>query len=200
MALPLLALAAIQAAPAIAGFIGNLIDKKRRKGQEDKAAMGISNLADIFKTQLGGNYFDTAEASGAIREINSNAADDLRRINAMGSMGNLTDEAKIGMMGNVNRGRQAGIGQIARGADLWRQRALQNYGGALSNLFQVGMGNRQNTQNSLNNIVGGMASGIDGAMNAGVFDSLFKTKQPTPMVGGQSTGVANSLINLLGKK
>jgi len=174
MALPLLAMAAIQAAPAVAGFIGNLIDKKRRRGQEDKAAAGISNLGDIFKQQLGGNYFDTAEASGAMREIDDNASGDIRQINASANMGNLTDEARIGMLGQVNRAKQAGYGQLARGADIWRQRNLQNYGGALSQLFQVGMTNRANTQNSLNNIVGGMTSGIDGAVNAGLFDNMGK--------------------------
>jgi hypothetical protein len=173
MALPLLAQAGIMAAPAIAGFAGNLFDRKRRRGQEDKAAAGISNLADVFKQQLGQNYFNTAEGTNAMREIDEDSQNNLNQINATANMSGMTDEARIAMLGKNMKAKSGALAGLSGNSDLWRQRNLQNYGGALGQLFQVGMANRQNTQNSLNNIVGGMQGGIDGAMNVGAFDSWF---------------------------
>jgi hypothetical protein len=173
MALPLLAAAGISAIPSVAGFVGNMFDRKRRRGQEDKAAKGISNLADIFKEQLGTNYFNTAEGKGAMNQIDEDSQNNLSQINATANMSGMTDEARIAMLGQNMKAKQGALGGLAQNSDLWRQRALQNYGGTLGSLFQVGMNNRRNTQQSLNNIVGGMQSGIDGAMNAGAFDSWF---------------------------
>lgn len=174
MPLPLLAMAGIQAIPAVTGFIGNLIDKKRRKREEGKASQGISNLADIYKQQLGQDYFQSAEGMGAMQQIDENASEQSDMINATANVNGLTDEARIAMMGKNNKAKQAGYGNLAQGANLWRQRQLNAYGGTLGQLFQVGQTNRANTNNSLNNIVGGMQMGIDGAMNAGLFDKLGK--------------------------
>lgn len=173
MALPLLAAAGIQALPAVAGFVGNLFDRKRRKREEGKASAGISNLADVFKQQLGSNYFNTAEGTNAMREIDENAMEQTDQINATANMSGMTDEARIAMMGKNMKAKQGAYAGLAGNSDLWRQRNLQNYGGALGQLFQVGMANRQNTNNSIQNIVGGMQGGIDGAMNVGAFDSWF---------------------------
>lgn len=171
MPLPMLAGAAIQAIPAITGLFGNLFDKKRRNNQENFAASGIKDLTQIFKAQLGQNYFDSAEAQGAMKEIDQNSNEFMDEINATASMSGMTDEAKIALMGQNMRAKQGAYSGLAKNADLFRQRALQNYQGSLSRLFQVGATNRANSQNSINNIVGGMSSGIDGAVNAGVFDS-----------------------------
>lgn len=187
MALPLLAAAGIQALPAVAGFVGNLFDRKRRKREEGKASAGISNLADVFKQQLGSNYFNTAEGTNAMREIDENAMEQTDQINATANMSGMTDEARIAMMGKNMKAKQGAYAGLAGNSDLWRQRNLQNYGGALGQLFQVGMANRQNTNNSIQNIVGGMQGGIDGAMNTGAFDSWFGkgtgSFQPSGTVG-----------------
>jgi hypothetical protein len=194
MPLPLLAMAGIQAIPAVAGFIGNLFDRKRRKREEGKASAGISNLADIYKQQLGQDYFDSAEGMGAMKEIDENSNDYMDQINAMSNVNGLTDEAKIAMMGQNMKAKQGAYSGLAQNSNLWRQRNLQNYGGALGSLFQVGMNNRNNTNNSLNNIVGGMQMGIDGAMNAGVFDMIGKAKGG-PAIGGQMSGMGSGLGN-----
>lgn len=171
MALPLIAAAGIQAIPALAGLFGNLFDNKRRKREEGKASAGVSNLADIFKAQLGQDYFDSAEGLGAMTEIDENSDEYLDQINATANMGGLTDEARIAMMGKNMKAKQGAYAGLAQNANLWRQRNLQNYQGVLGQLFGMGATNRRNHQNSMNNIVGGMQGAMDGATNAGVFDS-----------------------------
>jgi hypothetical protein len=177
MPLPLLAAAGIQAIPAVTGFIGNLFDKKRRKKEENKASQGISNLADIYKQQLGQDYYQSAEGRGAMNMIDEESDENADMINATANVNGLTDEARIAMMGKNNKARMGGYGNLAQGANLWRQRQLNAYGGTLGQLFSVGINNRANTNQSLNNIVGGMQTGIDGAMNAGVFDNIGKSNK-----------------------
>jgi hypothetical protein len=189
MALPLLAMAGIQAIPGIAGLLGNMFDGRRRRREEGKAAMGISNLADIFKQQLGQDYFDSAEGMGAMRQIEEDSQNNLGQINATANMSGMTDEARISMLGQNMKAKQGALGGLAQNSNLWRQRNLQNYGGTLGSLAQIGMSNRANQQNSMNNIVGGIQGGIDGAMNVGAFDSwLGKGKSG----GGSGTQGAQS--------
>ncbi len=47
------------------------------------------------------------------------------------------------------------------------------------------MANRQMQQNSLNNVVGGFQTAVDGAMNAGVFDKLLAGKGGAGYQGAQ---------------
>ena len=170
MAAPLLLPLALKAAPAVAGLIGNLFDKKRRKREEGKASMEISNLADIVKSQLGQAYFDSAEGMAAMKEIDQNAATQMDDINATANINGLTDEARIALMGQNMKAKQGAYSGLARNADLWKQRNMQNYQGALNNLFQVGQTNRRNFNNSLQNVVGGFQTAVDGAFNVGAFD------------------------------
>lgn len=162
------------AAPAVAGLIGNLLDRKRRKREEDKASAGISNLTDIFKEQMGQDYFSSAEGSNAMREIDENAQENMNAINASAGMNGLTDEARIAMMGRNMKAKQGAYAGLAGQSNLWRTRNQQMYQGALGQLFNVGMANRENRQRSINNIVSGLQGGIDGGLNAGLFDSLGK--------------------------
>lgn len=168
-----IAAAGIQAIPAITGLLGNLFDKKRRKNEEQKASGGISNLADIFKGQMSQDYFDSAEGMSTMREIDENSDENMEEINASANMNGLTDEARIAMMGKNMKAKQGAYSGLSGQSSLWRQRNQQLYQGALGQLFSVGYANRQNQQNSMNNIVGGMQNGIDGAVNAGVFDKML---------------------------
>jgi hypothetical protein len=93
------------------------------------------------------------------------------------------------MMGRVMSGKQNAYAGLSRNADLWRQRALQNYQGSLSQLFSAGMANRQMQQNSMNNIVGGAQGAIDGAFSIGAFDKLL---------GGGKSGGANIAKGMVG--
>lgn len=172
MALPLIPLA-LKAAPAIAGLIGNLFDKKRRGKEENKASGGISDLTDIFKSQLGQDYFSSSEGLGAMKQIDEESDDNLENINATANVNGLTDEARIAMMGQNMKAKQGALAGLSGNASLWRQRTLQQYGGSLQNLFSVGMNNRRNTQNNVNNITSQMQTGIDGAFNVGAFDNMF---------------------------
>jgi hypothetical protein len=184
MALPLLALAGIKAIPAVAGLVGNLFDRKRRKREEGKASAGISNLADIYKQQLGQDYFSSSEGMGMMKEIDENSDENMDQINAMSNMNGLTDEARIALMGQNMRAKQGAYSGLAQQSSLWRTRNQQMYQGALGQLFQVGMNNRRNSNQSIQNITGQMQTGIDGAMNAGVFDKLLAGKNK-PYAGAQ---------------
>lgn len=201
MAIPLIA----AAIPAVTGLIGNLIDKKRRKKEEGKASGGIGDLTDIFKSQLGQDYFDSSEGLGAMKQIDEESDENLDQINATANVNGLTDEARIALMGKNMKAKQGALGGLSSQASLWRQRTLQQYGGSLQNLFSVGMTNRRNTQNNVNNITSGMQTGIDGAFNAGVFDGMLGGQKPSSsstMAGGASAGIGNALMsaaNLLKK-
>lgn len=173
MPLPMIAAAGIQALPALFGLFGNKSDKKRRKNEEDKASKGFSQLTDVFQGQMNQDYFDSAEGMGAMREIDENSDENFDQINAMSNINGLTDEARIAMMGQNMKAKQGAYAGLAQNSSLWRQRALQNYQGSLGNLFQAGQYNRANKQQSINNIVGGFQGAMDGAANAGVFDSML---------------------------
>jgi hypothetical protein len=164
---------AIQAAPALIGLFGNMLDKKRRQSQEGKAAGGFSQLTDVLKGQLGQSYLGSTEGMGLMKEIDQNADSQMDQVMATANMSGMTDEAKIAMMGKVMAGKQNAYAGLARNSDIFRQRNLQNYQGALSSLFQAGMANRQMQQNSLNNITQGLGGAIGGMTNAGVFDNMF---------------------------
>lgn len=194
MAIPLLAAAGIQAIPALTGLFGNLIGKKRRNQQENFAGDEIRNLADIFKQQLGIDYFDSAEGMGAMKQIDQNASDQADEINSMANMGNLTDEARIAMLGKNMSAKQNAFSGLAQQSELWRQRNQRNYQGALGQLFQAGMARRSLDNQSLNNIVGGMQGAMDGAVNAGVFDSWLGKSMGGAKGGNTSFQGANSDI------
>lgn len=164
---------AIQAAPALIGLFGNMLDKKRRESQEGKAAGGFSQLTDVLKGQLGQSYLGSTEGMGLMKEIDQNANSQMDQATATANMSGLTDEARIAMMGKIMAGKQNAYAGLARNSDLFRQRNLANYQGALSSLFQAGMANRQLQQNSLNNITGAAGTAVDGMTNAGVFDNMF---------------------------
>lgn len=167
----------LQFAPALMGLFGNMMDKKRRGQQEDKASAGFSQLTDLLRGQLNQDYFDSTEAMGAMKAIDQNADNFLGKILGTANVNGLTDEARIALMGkNIGAKQQAYTG-LSRNADLWRQRALQNYQGSLGQLFEAGMTNRGMFQNSLNNIVGGAQKAIDGATSTGAFDKLFAGKK-----------------------
>lgn len=186
----------LKAAPAVAGFIGNLLGKKRRQLEEDKASLGITNLADIFKSQLGVDYFDSAEGMAAMKEIDQNADSNMDDINATANINGLTDEARIAMMGQNMKAKQGAYSGLARNSDLWRQRNMQNYQGALGQLFQVGQANRRNFNNSLQNVVGGFQTAVDGAINVGAFDFLLNKKPKDISFSG--VGPAAAINDLFG--
>lgn len=175
---------AMQVLPSLFGLAGNLIDKKRRKKEEGKAGQGIGDLTDIFKSQLGQDYFSSSEGLGAMKEIDEESDENMDQINATANVNGMTDEARIAMMGQNMKAKQGALSGLSGQASLWRQRTLQNYGGSLQNLFSVGMTNRRNFQNNLNNVTSQMQTGIDGAMNAGVFDKLLAGNK-NPSQGAQ---------------
>lgn len=195
MAASLLAPLLLKAAPAAAGLIGNLFDKPRRSKEEKKASKGISDLTDIFKQQLGQDYFSSTEGLGAMKQIDEESGDNLDNINAMANVNGLTDEARIALMGQNMKAKQGALAGLSQNASLWRQRTLQQYGGSLQNLFAVGMTNRRNTQNNVNNITGGMQTAIDGAFNVGAFDGMLggqKNSSFTTSAGGAAAGMGNA--------
>jgi hypothetical protein len=171
MAAPLLLPLALKALPGVASGIANLFGAKRRRQQEDKAGMGISQLTDLFKQQLQGDYFDTGEAQAAMTQIEDSQINNNRAINASAATMGMTDEARIGMMGKNNAATAGGMSNLARSADLWRQRITQQYGNSLGSLFQVGQTNRGNFNKSLQNIFNPMQSAVDGAVDLGAFDN-----------------------------
>lgn len=191
---------ALQAATAALGFIGNLLGKKRRRQQEDKASTGFSQLTDLLRGQLNQDYFDSTEAMGAMKEIDQYSSSFMDEINATANVNGLTDEARIALMGkNIGAKQQAYTG-LSRNADLWRQRALQNYQGSLWQLFSAGMANRQMQQNSLNNIVGGAQGAIDGAFSIGAFDKLLgggKSGMGNIPAGGAAAGMGGAFSNAM---
>lgn len=192
MATPLLPLL-LTAAPGMISGVANLFWAKRRRQEEDKATAGISQLADIFRQQLSGDYFDTAEAQGAMTGILQNQQQNQNAINSTAASTGMTDEARIAMMGRNNEATAGGMSDLARSADLWRSRLLNQHQGALSNLYQVGQQNRQNFNNSLSNILNPLSEGIAGGFNSGAFDSLFKKEAPV-----QGISDNNNLTGLFG--
>lgn len=181
MAIPLIA----AALPSVISGISSLFGKKKAKKEEQKAAAGQSQLVDLFKSQLGQNYFDTGEAKGAMTEIDKNQQNMLNDINATANVNGLTDEARIAMMGKANDATAGAYADLAQSGDLWRQRNLQNYQGALGGLFRIGQTNMANRSQNLQNILGPMQQGIDAANSIGAFDgmSLFGKKKPAASVG-----------------
>lgn len=176
---------AMQVLPSLFGLAGNLIGKKRRQAEEGKASKGYSQLTDVLKGNLDQDYFDSTEAMGAMKEIDENTMEANQQINATANVNGLTDEARIAMMGNNMKAKQGAYSGMARQADLWRQRNLQSYQGSLGGLFNVGQANRENFNQSLTNVVGGAQGAIDGATNAGAFDS-WMTKGAGKVVGAAS--------------
>jgi hypothetical protein len=175
MPLPLLPL--IAAAPGIVSGVANVFGAKRRRAEEQKASAGISQLSDVFSSQLKGNYMDTAEASGAMNAMKNQHQENNQMIDATAAQSGMTDEAKIAMMGRNNQATAGGMSNMAQSADLWRSRLLNQKQGALGNLFQVGQANRQNFNQSLSNVVNPLAQGLGGAINAGAFDDAYIGKR-----------------------
>lgn len=168
MALPAL----LAAAPALISGVSQLFGNKRRKREEEKATAGMSRMSDIFSEQLEGDYMDTSEATGAMTQIDQNQQDNLAQINANSATQGLTDEARIAMMGRSQQATSGAIGGLAKSADLWRQRLLQQKQGALGNLYQVGQQNRQNFNQSISNIVNPLQKSIDTGFSSGAFDGM----------------------------
>jgi hypothetical protein len=168
MAIPLLPL--LSAAPGLISGAANPFGARRRRKEEEKASSGLSQLSDMFRGQLEGNYMDTGEAQGAMTGLRQNQADNNRAINSTAATTGMTDEAKIAMMGKNNEATAGGMSNLARSADLWRTRLQQMYGGSLSNLFSVGQQNRQNFNSSLSNILNPLSQGLGAGINAGAFD------------------------------
>lgn len=172
MALPLLP-ALLSAAPGIISGIGQLFGKKRRKNEEDKGMEGIQSMADVFSGQLQGNYFDTAEAQGAIGEFKGMQDEQMDEINATSNINGLTDEARIAMMKNQNKSSQGFFSNLARSGDLWRSRLLNQKQGVMSQLFGAGMAKRENFNNSLSNIVNPLQESISTGFSSGAFDGML---------------------------
>lgn len=189
--LPLLA----GAAPGILSGLSNLFDKKRRKAEEGKASTGISQLVDVFKEQMGSNYYDSAEAQGAMTAIRENEQENLGQIDATANINGLTDEARIAMRGKQNKATAGAFSDLSRSADLWRRRNQQAYQGGLSQLFAVGNQNRQNFNNSMQNIFGPLQDSVSGAINSGLFDAPVKGISPGSVTGGATTGMASGLLD-----
>lgn len=166
MALPAL----LAAAPALISGVSQLFGNKRRKREEEKATAGMSRMSDIFSEQLEGDYMDTSEATGAMTQIDQNQQANLAQINANSATQGLTDEARIAMMGRSQQATSGAIGGLAKSADLWRQRLLQQKQGALGSLYQVGQQNRQNFNQSISNIVNPLQKSIDTGFSSGAFD------------------------------
>jgi hypothetical protein len=163
--------ALVAAAPAIISGISRIFGNKRAKKQEGQASEGLSQLVELFKSQLGQDYFDSAEAKGAVNAITANEQENLNQIDAAGAINGLTDEAKISMKGKQNKATASAFADLSRSANLWKQRNQQMYQSSLGQLFGVGQKNRQNFNDSISNIVQPLQSSVDGAMNAGLFDN-----------------------------
>lgn len=162
--------ALIGAIPGVLNAVGGLFDKKRSNQQEGKAVTQLSQLADIFKEQAGMNYFDSAEAQGAINQINQNQQNSLSQIDANANINGLTDEARLAMKGNVRKASAGAYSDLARSASLWKNRQQQMYQGTLGQLFGMGTTNRQMHNQSMANITQPLQETIGGAFNAGLFD------------------------------
>lgn len=183
MALPLAALA-ISAAPGIIGGIGQLIGRKRRLQEEEASMQGLRSLSDVFSNQLQGDYMDTGEAQGAIREFKDMQSSQMDEINATANINGLTDEARIAMMKNNNKNAQGFFSNLARSGDLWRSRLLQQKQGITGQIFDAGMMRRQNFNNSLSNIVNPLSDSISTGFSSGAFNGLLMKNG-----GGQSPAV-----------
>lgn len=170
MAIPLLPI--LTALPGVIDGVSSLFDGKRRNSQEKKASEGISNLTDVFKTSLEGNYLDTPEGARIMAEIVKNQQENTRDLNATAETTGMTDEAKIAYQGKNNEAGANAIGKVASGADIWRQRTQQQYGNSLGTLFEVGQTNRGNFNQSISNITQPLQGAIDTAANTGAFDGL----------------------------
>jgi len=201
MPLPLAALA-LSAAPGLIGGIGQLFGQKRRKKEEDKAMDGIQSMADVFSGQLQGNYFDTAEAQGAIGEFKGMQDEQMDEINATSNINGLTDEARIAMMKNQNKNSQGFFSNLARSGDLWRSRLLNQKQGVMSQLFGAGMMRRNNFNNSLSNIVNPLQESINTGFSSGAFDGMLegKNKSVATLNNGFAGNIAQSMNNYAASK
>lgn len=188
MAVPLLPL--LMAAPGVISGVSNLFGRRRRQREEDKASRGISQLTDVFKQGLQGNFFDTPEAQRAITQILQNQDNQRRQINNTSAVSGATDEAKLSMFGRMNENTANAMGGMAGSGQLWRDRQLQQYQGSLGQLFGVGQANRQNFNQSLQNILGPLQEGINAGVSAGAFDgmNLFGGGKGTANTGGIRAG------------
>lgn len=180
MAVPLLPL--LTMLPGVIQGVSSLFDRGRRKREEQKASRGISNLADVYKTSLEGNYMDTPEVQRILAELQKQQGQNTRAINATGATTGMTDEAKIATMGRQNEATAGTVGNIASGGDLWRQRTQQLYGQGLNNLFNVGQANRQNFNNNIASITQPLNESIGAGINAGAFDGMEIFKKKTKAV------------------
>lgn len=142
--------------------------------QEEEASMqGLRSLSDVFSNQLQGDYMDTGEAQGAIREFKDMQSSQMDEINATANINGLTDEARIAMMKNNNKNAQGFFSNLARSGDLWRSRLLQQKQGITGQIFDAGMMRRQNFNNSLSNIVNPMSDAIGTGFSSGAFNGLL---------------------------
>ncbi|MDR7130330.1 hypothetical protein J2X69_002680 [Algoriphagus sp. 4150] len=179
MALPLIA----AALPSVIGGISNLIGSGKRKREEEKASASQSQLVEMFKSQLGQSYFDSAEGMGASTQIQQNQQDMNNQINTTANINGLTDEARIAMMGKNNMATAGAYADLSKAGDFWRQRNMQQYQGALGGLFNMGQQNRANRNQSIQNILGPLQQGIDTANSLGAFENLGKRNQVAAETG-----------------
>jgi hypothetical protein len=158
--------------PGLISAGGSLFDRKRRRNEEQKASSGISNLTDVFKRNLEGNYMDTPEVQRILSELFKRQNEQTRGINATAATTGMTDEARIGYQGKANEATSNAIGGLAGGADIWRRSQQQAYGNSLKDLFTVGQTNRANFNQSLSNITQPLNDAIGSGISSGGFDAM----------------------------
>lgn len=183
---------AASALPGIGSGIAQLFGNKRRKKEEELAMTKIRELAGMFE----GNIDDYNEALQKSYYENSDVQDAIRQLTDMGLLQNenidnqstamgSTVEAQIAAKGANKNATAKGLSGIFGNATNYRNMLFSQRGqsqrglaGATSSLYSAGQKNRQNFNNSLQNIFGNLSQNVGSMVQSGAFDKKKGTKNP----------------------
>jgi len=148
----------------ISGSQGDLDSAYERLRQGSGTIGQMQNLGKSYQNQLNSSYFDTIEGKGLSNQIRNSATDSRRQLNDSASLLNLSDEAYIAGLGNINSGVANSMAQLATGADARRNNLRASLQGNLGNIFS---GQRALANDYMN--MGRFKSGLQGqAIGAGL--------------------------------
>lgn len=171
----------LSALPGIGSGIAQLFGKKRRNKEEDAAMEQIQNLSKMFQgniedhnSQLDKSYFDNSDVQDAITQLQEMGIFGNEQIDNQAAVMGSTDEARIAAKGANNQATARGLSRIFSGATNYRNMLFNQRGNAQRGLasvtnsqYQAGQNNRQNFNNSLQNIFGNMDQSIGGLLSSG---------------------------------
>lgn len=171
------------ALPGIGQGIAQMFGRKRRKKQEDAAMMQMEELANLFRgdvagidEQLNQSYLENSDVQEALRQLQEMGVLQNEQVQNQAAVTGATDEAQIAAMGKTKNANADAFAKIMSGANQYRNMlfgqkgfAQRGLAGVTGTQYQAGQQNRQNFNQSLQNIFGNLQSSIGAGFESGAF-------------------------------